>query len=66
MKRSWTRWFWPVWLLVVAVTFSIPEGVALFDGDPATQPLTNWIADAGLATVAAGFGLWLFGHFRNR
>ncbi len=63
---NWTRWFWPIWLIAVIVSFAIPEGIALLDHDPATIPLTAWITGAGLAGAAAVFGLWLFYHFKDR
>ena len=66
MKQSWTRRYWLVWLIVAGLTFLVPEGIALFDGDPTTWPLTNWLVDVGLAIPAAIFGLWLFFHFRDR
>ena len=66
MKQSWTRWYWLVWLVVAGLSFLIPEGIALFDGDPETWPLTTWLAHAGLAGAAALFGLWLFHHFKDR
>ena len=66
MKQSWTRWYWLVWLIIAGLAFLIPEGVALLDGDPTTEPLTNWLVRAGLATPAALFGLWVYFHFKDR
>lgn len=64
--RSWTRWYWAVWLVVAGLTFLVPEGIALFDGDPDTIPLTDWLVRVGLAIPAAAFGLWLYFHFKER
>lgn len=65
--KSWTSWYWLVWLVAaVGIGFGVPEAIALADGDPATQPLTNWIAARGLATTAAVVSGWLFIHFWRR
>lgn len=67
MKRSWTDWYWLVWLIVaVGLGFGIPEALSLADGDPSTQPLTNWTVSRGLAEVAITLGLWLAVHFSLR
>jgi hypothetical protein len=63
---NWTKRFWPIWLIVVVITFLVPEGIALLDGDPESVPLTAWLTGAGLAGVTAVFGLWLFYHFKDR
>ena len=65
--RSWTSWYWLVWLVVaLGLGFLVPETLAIVDGDTSTQPLTDWLVTRGLATVAAGVGLWLFVHFWKR
>jgi hypothetical protein len=66
MKR-WTDWYWAAWLAAaVGLGFGVPELLALTDGDPATQPLTDWTLQRGLGELAATVGLWLALHFGVR
>lgn len=63
----WTSTYWLWWLIVaIGLGFGVPETLALLDGDPATQPLTDWTVSRGLAEVAAVLGLWLSLHFGIR
>jgi hypothetical protein len=46
----WTDWYWKWWLIIaIGLGFLVPEFWSVWDGDPQTQPLTNW-------TVARGLG----------
>lgn len=64
---SWTRTYWWIWLVVaIGLGFLLPEGIALLDGDPSTEPLTTWAVQRGLATAAAIVGAWLAVHFWRR
>ncbi len=67
MARSWTSWYWAVWLSVaVGLAFGVPEFLSLTDGNPATQPLTDWTLTRGLGELATAVGLWLAFHFGIR
>lgn len=32
MTMSWLEWYWAAWLAGIALTFAIPEGIALWRG----------------------------------
>lgn len=67
LKESWTRWYWALWLFVaIGLAFGVPEAIAIYDGNPATQPLTDWTVTRGLGELAAAVGLWLALHFGVR
>lgn len=67
MSRSWTDWYWAPWLVVsIGLGFGVPEGISLLDGNPATQPLTDWSVTRGLGELAAVVGLFLGLHFGIR
>lgn len=66
MRRRWTDRYWPAFLVALAIGFVVPEAIALFDGDPATLPLTNWSIGKGLGEAFATLGLWLALHFGIR
>jgi hypothetical protein len=64
---SWTDRAWWIWLIVaIGLGFGIPELIALWDGNPATDPLTNWTIERGYAEVAVAISAWLFLHFGGR
>jgi hypothetical protein len=67
MARSWTTTYWWVWLIVaIGVAFGVPELWALADGNPDTQPLTDFTIEQGFAELAVAISAWLFIHFGGR
>jgi hypothetical protein len=63
----WTDWYWKWWLIIaIGLGFVVPEFWSLYDGDPQTQPLTNWTVARGLGELAAVVGLFLALHFGIR
>jgi hypothetical protein len=65
--RRWTTWYWKWWLIIaIGLGFVVPEFWSLWDGDPKTEPLTNWTVQRGLGELAAVVGLFLALHFGIR
>lgn len=76
---GWLRRWWPLYLVLVALGFAIPETIALLapgDGGTLSEMSRDWIGLdpdgtggtvgwVALTTMLAAFALWYAGHMRK-
>lgn len=76
---AWLRRWWPLWLVVVALGFAVPETVALVsngEGGTLSEMTREWLGldpDGGgmtagwvvLTVVLAGFAVWFPVHLKK-
>ncbi len=65
-SRPWSERYWPALIIAFVVGFGIPEAWTIYDGDPATRPLTDWSIAHGLGEAWVVLGLFVVFHFGIR